>query len=194
MATRLKTSAIVIMFVRVCVKGKDMSDRFLSPLVKEATCCFSHYRIKKTNAPMIQCNGFYRSRKVRCYAVLSLTSPATAGRDLNFIGGSQKSQIKGKRRPTTFGCSGQPITLSCIPHSICELCVYCVESAPQTIGLRWRSLRSSSLHQDNELSWPDKEAAEKNGGRWWWVSADLRDPDQAGTEAAELDTTVVTLR
>lgn len=34
---------------------------------------------------------------------------------------------------------------------------------------------------------------EKNGSMWG-VSEDLCDPDQAGTEAAELDTTVVTLR
>lgn len=34
---------------------------------------------------------------------------------------------------------------------------------------------------------------EKNGGMWA-VSEDCCDPDRAGTKAAELDTTVVTLR
>lgn len=69
-----------------------------------------------------------------------------------------------------------------------------VQNMPQDTGrLFSRSLHSFYVHQDNEPSCPDKEAREKNGSMWG-VSEDHCDPEQAGTEAAELDTTVVTLR
>lgn len=153
---------------------------------------------------VIQYDGFYRSRKGEMLCCVESNNTSNHWRrSKRHLWFSQQTQIPNKSAKKTKNiwilCPGSCPTRRSVQHhfelhSMCELRVHCVESAPQTVSLRLRSLRSSSLHQDNELSWPDKEAAEKNGGRWWWVSADLRDPDQAGTEAAELDTTVVTLR
>lgn len=48
--------------------------------------------------------------------------------------------------------------------------------------------------EDNDLYDDQARSPEKNGTRWWILSEDLCDPDQADTKAAELDAAVVMLR
>lgn len=138
--------------------------------------------------------------------------PPANGGDLNFTSGShsiQKSRIQIDNKQlikTTTNMwilyPGSFPTQSFIQHhfkwnfTFPMWATYCVKRVPQTISFH-SILEVTAFILSPSGQWTiltRQGSPEKNGSRWWWVSADLCDPDQAGTKAAELDTTVVMLR